>query len=161
MRSRCRSGTLGRMPRRIADLVHLSAPEAACLEAVRSGADTKTRVALGARLDLKQTDVTLRGLATAGLIKKRDRKWFLTLRGGAAAVSVVPDTGGRRGRNRYGKVRPGTSSDRLLALLYGHGVEPNSLIISVSSLAQRGQATGVNPNRRLGLPTASAGGAIP
>jgi Mn-dependent DtxR family transcriptional regulator len=111
------AGTLGRMPRRIADLVHLSAPEAACLEAVRSGADTKTRVALGARLDLKQTDVTLRGLATAGLIKKRDRKWCLAPRGEAAAVSVVPDTGGRRGRNRDSKVRPGTSSDRLLALL--------------------------------------------
>ncbi len=117
MRSRRRSGTLGRMPRRIADLYTSVRRKRHASKRSAREPDTKTRVALGARLDLKQTDVTLRGLATAGLIKKRDRKWFLAPRGEAAAVSVVPDTGGRRGRNRYSKVRPGTSSDRLLALL--------------------------------------------
>src|SRR5262249_22064207 len=41
------------------------------------------------------------------------------------------------------------------------GVEPNSLKSSVASLAQRGQITGRKPNKYLGLPVISAGGAIP
>jgi DNA-binding IclR family transcriptional regulator len=108
-----RSGKLESMPRRIPVFVYLSEAEAACLEAIRSGADTKTRIALRARLDLQRTDVALRGLASAGLLQERDRRWRLARRGATAAVQVAPDAGGNRDRN----VRPGTSSERLLALL--------------------------------------------
>src|SRR5215210_8045653 len=107
-----RSGKLESMPRRIPVFVHLSEAEAACLEAIRSGADTKTRIALRARLDLQRTDVALRGLASAGVIRERNRRWRLAPRGETAAVSVLPDTRGRRGSNRDRKVRPGTSSER-------------------------------------------------
>jgi DNA-binding MarR family transcriptional regulator len=100
-----------------ADPVQLSQSEAAGLEAVRSGADTKTRVALRARLDLKQTDAILGRLSSAGLIEKRERKWRLAPPADIIAISVGPDPERRRGGKRHGEVKPGTSAHRLLALL--------------------------------------------
>ncbi len=96
---------------------YLSESEVACLEAIRSGADTKTRVALRARLDLKQTESTLRRLSCAGIIEKCERTWVLTPRGITAVISVAPNPERRRGGKRQGEVRSGTSAHRLLALL--------------------------------------------
>ncbi len=113
------------MPLRTTQPAYLNESEAACLEAIRSGADTKTRVALRARLDLKQTEYTLGRLSCAGLVEKCERTWHLTPRGVTAAISVVPNPERRRGGKRHGEVRTGTSAHRLLALLARpqHGTE--------------------------------------
>ena len=105
------------MVRRTARPVHLSKSEAACLDAVRSGADIRTRVALQARLDLQQVDAALDRLASVGLLQKRERRWCVTPRGKAASISIVPDAEPRRGGTRRGEIRPGSAPDRLLALL--------------------------------------------
>lgn len=105
------------MPPCTADPVRLSASEAACLEAVRSGADTRTRIALRARLDLKQTEAVLGRLSSAALVEKRERRWCLSPWGETAPILVTPDPGHRQGGKHHGEVRPGTSAHRLLALL--------------------------------------------
>lgn len=105
------------MPARTADPIYISEREAACLDAVRSGADTKTRVALHTRLDLKQTESALARLAFTGFLEKRERRWCIAPLGERAVVSVVPGMGRQRGGKHQGEVRPDTSSGRLLALL--------------------------------------------
>lgn len=105
------------MPRRVAHPIQLHQAEAACLEAVCTGADTKTRIALRAGLDLTQTEAVLRSLATGGLIRKHEGRWCPTQVADTASIAVAPDAERRRGGNRHGEVQPGTSAHRLLALL--------------------------------------------
>ena len=142
-----------------ANPVQLSQSEAACLEAVRSGADTKTRVALRARLDLKQANATLGRLSSAGLIEKRECKWRLAPRAETVAISVAPDPERRRGGKRHGEVKPGTSAHRLLALLAQPrrgtelaaeiGVSSQRLLQLVVRLAALGLVRIADPNRPL------------
>lgn len=96
----------------------LTASETRCLEAIRSGANTKTSVALRTQVDLKTAALLLQKLAARHLIAADERnRWKLTPQGETAAISIVPDRDRRRGGKQHGEIRPGTSADRLLALL--------------------------------------------
>lgn len=98
----------------LSDPVHLNESEAACLEAIRSGADTKTGVALRAQLDLDQTEAALGRLTSAGLIEKRRRRLSLAPHGPDIALVVTLDGKRQRGRRRRTSRRPGPSGQRLL-----------------------------------------------
>ena len=99
------------------DPVPLTAPEAACLEALRSGTERKELIALQAGLNLRQTTRALGRLASLGLAAINDRRtWNLTPRGKKVDIAIV--TAMRtRGRKPTTKLVPGASAGRLLALL--------------------------------------------
>src|SRR5271167_111310 len=101
----------------MANPVSLTAPEAACLKALRSGAERKTPIAVRAGLNLRQTARALRTLALLGLAIVDDRRtWYPTRRGKTAVVSIAPAVR-RRGRKPVTTPAPGASAARLLALL--------------------------------------------
>ena len=97
--------------------ISMSAPEAACLEALRSGAERKVLVALRARLNLSQTTRALGTLASLDLATiNGNYTWHLTPRGKAADIVIAPAVR-TRGRPPTTEFIPGTSATRLLALL--------------------------------------------
>lgn len=97
--------------------ISLSAPEAACMEALRSGAERKVPIALRARLDLRQTSRALERLAALHLAISNDRhEWRLTPRGKMATISIAPGAR-KRGRKPVTARAPGAAAARLLALL--------------------------------------------
>jgi predicted transcriptional regulator len=70
--------------------IALRASEAACLEALRSGTDRKTLIALRAGLDLRRTQLDLETLASSGLAAPNgDRTWHLTPRGKRVDISIA------------------------------------------------------------------------
>ncbi len=100
--------------------VSLTPDEAACLEALRAGADRKIAVALQVSLNLGQTQRALEKLAALGLAAPSGRRgaWHPTRRGKVVdmAIAIVP-AARRRGRKPMEKLVPGPSAARLLALL--------------------------------------------
>ncbi len=106
--------------------VTLTESQAACLEALRSGLDSKTRIAVGAGLDLKAAAAVLDALGRARLAARKDRyHWRATKLGRSCAISVIPDPERRLGGKTYGKVIAGSTAERLLDALERpmHGAE--------------------------------------
>lgn len=98
--------------------VDLSVSEAACLEAVRKGLGTNTRIAVGASSDLRTTTRVLEALHRKQLVRRgSDARWGVTVRGQRCSVCVVPDPKPKRGRREKRGIVPGSSTERLLALL--------------------------------------------
>lgn len=98
--------------------VSLTASQAACLEALRAGLDSKIAVAIEAKLDLRTARAALEALDRAGLARRAAlHRWRLTKRGQTCAVSVAPDPRPRRGRRRQARVVEGSAVARLLEAL--------------------------------------------
>jgi Mn-dependent DtxR family transcriptional regulator len=90
----------------------LTNSQAACLIALRHGNETKTSVAIAAKLDLTETATALEVLARLGLAKQNQAKrWHATARRKICRYNAVPD------RLRRGRDAPGIGGLRLLALL--------------------------------------------
>ena len=95
----------------------LTAPEAACLGALRSCTERKVQIALRAGLNLRQTSRALGTLASLGLASTNARHaWHPTPRGKTAKISIAPAVR-TRGRKPMTRSVAGTSATRLLALL--------------------------------------------
>lgn len=98
--------------------VELKATEAACLDAIRAGVDTNTRIAVVTKQDLKSIGSALIGLSSVGLIKKSGRyAWRATELGQSCDVTVVPESTRRRRGSKGGTILPGSTDDRLLQSL--------------------------------------------
>lgn len=97
--------------------ISLSAYEAVCLEALRSGAERKALIARRAGVNLYHAKRALGTLASLDLAMANDnRTWHLTPRGKTADISIKPAIR-RRGRPPSTGDEPGASAGRLLALL--------------------------------------------
>src|SRR5262245_21378435 len=84
----------------------------ACLRAVNRGINTKSQIAIAARLDLAKTLRELNALAGLRLIKKTaDHQWRTTRRGKCCRLKTVSD------KERRGSKRPGHAAERLLTAL--------------------------------------------
>ncbi len=104
-----------------ADGIHLTPAEAACLEAVRNGLSGLTRIALEARLNLRQTRRALECLGEARVVEKDHyNRWRPDPRA-AAWTAIVDVPAGRQGKPAATRAMPraGTSNARLLARLNG------------------------------------------
>ena len=98
--------------------ISLTHSEAACLDAIRAGAGMQSLIALQTKLTLKDAAASIAKLAAAGLVIRQQRYWWeATRRGKHAVVSIVANPERSRGGKRFGEIRPGTSSHRLVALL--------------------------------------------
>jgi hypothetical protein len=76
--------------------------QAACLSALRDGKDSKTSIAIQARLDLRKTTASLRKLEELGLARRGEMKtWLMTMRGKKCRFRTVPETM-RRGDKSLG-----------------------------------------------------------
>ena len=85
------------MPIKPNDLA-LTNSQAACLIALRHCKDSKSKIAIEAKLDLIKTATALGALARLGLAKQnRAKKWHATARGKTCHYETVPD---RPRRNR-------------------------------------------------------------
>jgi hypothetical protein len=101
----------GCMPSKARNLT-LTNSQAACLIALRHCKDSKTKIAIEAKLDLIKTSTTLRALARLGLAKQNQAKtWWPTARGKTCRYETAPD------RPRRSSALPGAGGRRLLALL--------------------------------------------
>jgi Mn-dependent DtxR family transcriptional regulator len=90
----------------------LTKSQAACLIALRHRKDSKTEIAIQAKLDLIKTATELGALARLGLAKhSRAKGWHTTARGKACRLKTVPD----RLQRKSGF--PGPGARRLLELL--------------------------------------------
>ena len=99
------------------ELISLSASEAVCLEALRSGTERKMMIALRASLNLRQTGLALEKLASLDLaVADGRRNWTVTPRGRRAAILIAPAVEGR-GPKPPTATAPGASAARLLSFL--------------------------------------------
>jgi DNA-binding IclR family transcriptional regulator len=99
------------MPSKARNLT-LTNSQAACLIALRYCKDSKTKIAIEAKLDLIKTSTALRALTRLGLAKQNQaKKWWPTARGKACRYETVSD------RWRRSSAFPGAGGRRLLALL--------------------------------------------
>ena len=90
----------------------LTKSQAACLIAVRHGKDSKTKIAVDAKLDLRNAATALRVLTRLGLAQQgRTERWHTTGRGQTCRFKTVPD------RARRNSDLPGPGVRRLLKLL--------------------------------------------
>jgi Sugar-specific transcriptional regulator TrmB. len=90
----------------------LTKSQAACLIALRHRKDSKTEIAIQAKLDLTKTATGLSALARLGLAKQdQAKKWHTTASGKACRFETVPD------RLRRNSGLPGPGARRLLQLL--------------------------------------------
>jgi DNA-binding MarR family transcriptional regulator len=97
--------------------ISLSASEAVCLEALRSGTERKMLIAARAGLNLKQANQALERLASLDLAATNHcRTWHPTPRGKAVQISIAPMVRGRGRPQSTGGI-PGGSGVRLLGLL--------------------------------------------
>jgi hypothetical protein len=96
----------------------LTVAEAASLDAIRSGAGMQSHIALQAKLTLKEAISSIRKLAAAGFVIRRERYSLgsHTAREASRCDYRREPRAVARGK-RFGKIRPGTSADRLVALL--------------------------------------------
>jgi DNA-binding IclR family transcriptional regulator len=90
----------------------LTQPQAACLTALRHGMDSKSRIAIDAKLGLARTAVALRTLAELGLAERDQAKgWHATSHGETCCFDIVPE------RSRRNGALPGPGCRRLLEVL--------------------------------------------
>ncbi len=102
----------------ISETIQLAVSQAACLDAVRSGLDRKTKIAVETKQDLKTVAVALEGLNRARLVRQVDGfRWRPTKRGRSCTVRAVPDPKRRLGGKAFGKLVPGSTAERLLDAL--------------------------------------------
>ncbi len=98
--------------------IQLTASQAACLDAVREGLESTTRIAIGTKQDLDTVAAALEGLNQARLVRRADGfRWHPTKRGRSCAVRAVPDPERRLGGKRFGELVPGSAAERLLDAL--------------------------------------------
>ncbi len=98
--------------------IQLTTSQAACLDAVLQGLDSKTKIAVETKKDLNAVAVTLEGLNQARLIRRADGfRWRATKRGQTSAVQIVPDPEKRLGGKASGRIVPGSATERLLDAL--------------------------------------------
>ena len=99
------------MPPKVRNLT-LTHSQAACLIALRRCKDSKTKIAIEAKLDLIKTATALGALGRLGLAKRNQvNKWHATARGKTCRYETVPD------RLRRNGAVLGAGGRRLLALL--------------------------------------------
>jgi len=90
----------------------LSESQAACLIALRHRKDSKTTIAIQAKLDLIKTATELGALSRLGLAKQgQAKRWHATARGKSCRFETTPD------RVRRNSGLPGPGARRLLKLL--------------------------------------------
>src|SRR6266699_3061968 len=90
----------------------LTKSQAVCLIALRHRKDSKTAIAIQAKLDLIKTATELGALTRLGLAKQgQARRWYTTARGKACRFKTVLD------RPRRNSGSPGPGAQRLLELL--------------------------------------------
>jgi hypothetical protein len=90
----------------------LTKSQAACLIAPRHRKDSKTEIAIQAKLDLIKTAAGLGALARLGLAKQdQAKKWHITTIGKACRCETIQD------RQRRNSGLPGPGAQRLLQLL--------------------------------------------
>lgn len=100
------------------EMIQLTASQAACLDAVREGLDSKTKIAVETKQDLKTVAVALEGLDRARLVRRADGfRWRPTKRGRSCAIRAVPDPERRLGGKAFGRLVPGSTAERLLDAL--------------------------------------------
>jgi DNA-binding IclR family transcriptional regulator len=86
--------------------------QSACLIVLRHGKNTKSKVAIKAKLDLAKTAIALSALTRLGLAKQdHAKRWSVTTRGKTCAYKKVAD------RLRRNSGAPGPGGRRLLTLL--------------------------------------------
>jgi DNA-binding MarR family transcriptional regulator len=101
-----------------ADQVLLTDSQAACLHAVLTGVDSKSRIAVETKRDLRTTSSALDALRQARLIDQcRNLRWQATKRGQSCTVRVVQNSERARGGKRLGELVAGSTAERLLAML--------------------------------------------
>ena len=103
------------MRKRFAELPTLSAPQAACLDAVRSGKDRLTPIAVATRLAAKDVEAALKALHERGLIEHGPSRgrWVLTEHGRTYAQRG----GGQSQEEGPNRRQVGPSGQRLLDVL--------------------------------------------
>jgi predicted transcriptional regulator len=90
----------------------LTESQKACLVALRSGKESKTDIAIQAKLDLQKAAKALEALMEFGLVRRGEMKsWHLTGRGTSCRFKTIPD------RIRRGSQLPGAGARRLLDIL--------------------------------------------
>ncbi len=105
------------MPKLMPSSIQLTAPEAACLNALRAGKERKTPLAREAGLTIKRTEAALVVLREQHLVTTvRGRVWSVTPLGRDADIEIKPIVRSR-GRPINTAATPGPSALRLLALL--------------------------------------------
>ncbi len=102
----------------VSESVMLTASQASCFDAVREGLDSKTKIAVRAKRDLRTVSAALEALRRARLVRSVGHyRWRVTRRGQSCAVAVVPDPKRRKGGRAYGKLVAGSTAERLLEVL--------------------------------------------
>lgn len=92
----------------------LTESQAACLVALRSNKESKTEIAIQAKLDLKKAATALEALKELGLARRGEmNRWHFTARGKKCRFKTIPD------RIRRGNALPGPTVRRLLDVLDG------------------------------------------
>ena len=92
----------------------LTESQAACLAALRLRKETKSQIAIEAKLDLIKAVKALKRLEDVGLSKRGEmNRWFITRRGRTCRFKTMPD------RIRRGNILPGPGARRLLEVLDG------------------------------------------
>jgi DNA-binding MarR family transcriptional regulator len=90
----------------------LTESQAACLVALRFRKESKTEIAIQAKLDLKKAATALEALKELGLARRGEiNRWHFTGRGRNCRFKTIPD------RIRRGSALPGPSARRLLDIL--------------------------------------------
>ncbi len=98
--------------------VQLTMSQAACLHILRDGVDSKTMIAIKAKLDLKAASAALKKLERLRLVKQIVRyRWRLTRRGQSCCVEVIPNSQRRVGGEAFRKLVAGSGAERLLDVL--------------------------------------------
>ncbi len=101
----------------MSNTILLTAPEAACLSALRAGKERKPAIALDAGLTIGRADQALIGLLQLHLVTNGPRRvWRITSLGQDADVAIKPVVR-TRGRLPNTSEKPGRAASRLLALL--------------------------------------------
>ena len=99
------------MPVKARNLI-LTKSQAACLIALRHCKDSKSKIAIEAKLDLIKTATALGALARLGLAKQNPaKKWHATARGRTCRYETLPD------HPRRNRALAGAGGRRVLALL--------------------------------------------
>jgi DNA-binding IclR family transcriptional regulator/DNA-binding MarR family transcriptional regulator len=99
------------MTRKVRNLI-LTESQEACLDALRSRKESKTDIAIRAKLDLKKAEKALEVLKELGLAKRDEmNRWRFTRRGRDCRFKTIPD------RIRRSSALPGPGARRLLDIL--------------------------------------------